>query len=560
MKYYSGQLGFLYQRRDARRNLSALLLFIGVLVGMVLTYSVVFHYIMMIEGREFSWITGVYWTLTVMSTLGFGDITFESDLGRAFSILVLLSGIVFLLILLPFTIIQFFYAPWLAAQALARTPTELPNASGHVLLTHDDAVTRVLGRKLKQFGHPYYLLVSDREEAARLHDEGHPVVVGDFDDPETYTRVRADKAALIVATNNDMVNTHIVFTVRGISPEVPVVATANSIDSVDIMELAGATKVFRLGHQMGQALVRCIVGGDAISHVVGNVEEVQIAEANAARTPMVGKTLREAGLREIGVSVLGLWNRGEFEPATADTVIGENSILMLAGSRDQLEAYDEAFVIYNVSVDPIVIIGAGRVGRAAAASLKARGIDYRIIDKIPERAVQCEQSIEGDAADIKILKSAGIEKAPAVLITTHDDDLNVYLTIYCRSLRPDIQIITRSTLEWNVAAMHRAGADFVMSYASMGATSMFNLVRRSHIVAIAEGLEVFRILVPAALDNTTIVDCGIREGTGCSIVAVGKGDGFEINPSASTLLSVGMELVLVGNAESEQRFLDQFSA
>jgi transaldolase / glucose-6-phosphate isomerase len=36
------------------------------------------------EGREHSWITGVYWTLTVMSTLGFGDITFETDLGRLF--------------------------------------------------------------------------------------------------------------------------------------------------------------------------------------------------------------------------------------------------------------------------------------------------------------------------------------------------------------------------------------------------------------------------------------------------------------------------------------------
>nr|MBF0222247.1 hypothetical protein [Desulfobulbaceae bacterium] len=36
---------------------------------------------MMYEGREFSWITGFYWTLTVMSTLGFGDITFQTDLG-----------------------------------------------------------------------------------------------------------------------------------------------------------------------------------------------------------------------------------------------------------------------------------------------------------------------------------------------------------------------------------------------------------------------------------------------------------------------------------------------
>ena len=52
---------------------------------------------MLFEVKEFSWITGFYWTLTVMSTLGFGDITFATDLGRIYSIIVLMSGIVFLL-------------------------------------------------------------------------------------------------------------------------------------------------------------------------------------------------------------------------------------------------------------------------------------------------------------------------------------------------------------------------------------------------------------------------------------------------------------------------------
>jgi hypothetical protein len=62
------------------------------------------------EGKEYSWITGFYWTLTVMTTLGFGDITFTTDLGKIFSIVVLLSGVIFLLVLLPFTFIQFFFA------------------------------------------------------------------------------------------------------------------------------------------------------------------------------------------------------------------------------------------------------------------------------------------------------------------------------------------------------------------------------------------------------------------------------------------------------------------
>lgn len=140
---------------------------------MVTVYSALFHVLMVFEGREHSWITGFYWTLTVMTTLGFGDITFTSDAGRAFSIIVLLSGMVFLLILLPFTFIEFFYAPWMRAQAEARAPRQLPeSASGHVILTNLDPVSNALIQKLSQYGYPYTLLVYDLDEALRLHDLG----------------------------------------------------------------------------------------------------------------------------------------------------------------------------------------------------------------------------------------------------------------------------------------------------------------------------------------------------------------------------------------------------
>jgi voltage-gated potassium channel len=77
-----------------------------------------------VEGVEHSWVTGFYWVLTVMSTLGFGDITFQSDVGRLFSIVVLVTGIVMLLIVLPFAFIRFFYAPWLEAQIRIPGPSD----------------------------------------------------------------------------------------------------------------------------------------------------------------------------------------------------------------------------------------------------------------------------------------------------------------------------------------------------------------------------------------------------------------------------------------------------
>lgn len=559
MKTFASQLVNMLRQRRQKRNIALLMRFLGVLVGMVIVYSVAFHYIMAYEGRSYSVVTGFYWTLTVMSTLGFGDITFESDLGRLFSIVVLLSGTLFLLVLLPFMFIQFFYAPWMEAQAAARTPRQLPpDTRGHVILTSYDAVTSALIRKLQDFDYGYVLIVPELPEAQRLADLGVRVLLGEIDDPETYSRARAGQAALIAATLTDPVNANIVFTVREVAPEIPIVATASDAASVKILQFAGATNVLLLGEMMGQSLARCTVGGDAVTHVVGHVDELLVAEANAARTPLVGKNLRENRLGDLGVKVIGIWERGKFVHAHPDTVVGPNTILVLVGSAAQLENYDENFAIYNVSTDPVLILGGGRIGRAAAHALAERGFEWRIVDLRPDRAIDPARTIIGNAADLGVLEQAGIRKAPAVIITTHDDNTNLYLTILCRQLRPDIQIITRATLDRNVGTQHRAGADFVQSYASIGADAMFNLIRKSRVMTIAEGLEVFRVPVPEVLDGVPIAQSRIRERTGCMIVAVRGDNGMEINPPAAATLHRAHELLLVADSESRAKYFEVF--
>ena len=84
MKFLPSQLAFFLQGKTTRRNIRALLRFLLSLVALITAYSVIFHYLMEAEGKSHSWVTGFYWTLTVMSTLGFGDITFHSDIGRLF--------------------------------------------------------------------------------------------------------------------------------------------------------------------------------------------------------------------------------------------------------------------------------------------------------------------------------------------------------------------------------------------------------------------------------------------------------------------------------------------
>jgi voltage-gated potassium channel len=560
MKFIPAQLAYFLQNRTAKRNLRSLRNFVAFLLAMMLTYGILFHFIMEAEGQRHSWVSGFYWTLVTMTTLGFGDIVFESDLGRAFSMLVLGSGVLFLLVVLPFAFIQFFYAPWLEAQSRSRAPRSVPaDLSGHVIVTHYDAVGISLIERLRYHGRRYLVLEPDLNRALEIFDEGANVVLGERDDIETYRRLRAQHAAMVVANGDDYVNTNTAFTVRELSDTVPIVTIARAPESLDILELAGSTQVVHLPEMLGRSLARRALGGDVRANLIGRFGELLIAEAPVMGTPWVGKKLGESRLREAtGLTVVGTWERGSFEIPSPATVMESTTVLLLAGSEEQLSRFSDLTAIYNVSEAPVLILGGGRVGRAVAHALRLRDIPYVIIEKDPSRVHHAHTYIQGSAADIECLEKAGIHDAPTTIVTTNDDATNIYLTIYCRRLRPDMQIISRATLERNVSTLHRAGADFVMSYASMGANAIYNVLEQGDVVMLAEGIDVFRVPVPEPLAGRTLVHAGIRETTGCSVVAIEREGSMIINPEPDVPLPTDAELILIGTTDGERQFVERY--
>jgi Trk K+ transport system NAD-binding subunit len=548
-------------RAQRRRQLKTVLLLGLVFVAMVAVFSTAFHELMDHEGRSYSWPTSVYWTLTTMTTLGFGDITFESDAGRIFSIVVLLSGSTFLLVMLPFVFIQFVFTPWMAERERRRTPREAPaQIRDHLLLTANGPVEAALVERAVQADVAYVMIVDDPVEAGRLHDEGVTVMLGALDDPETYRRAHVDRADLVVATRNDPTNTNIAFTVREIAPDVDIIASANSPASVDILEIAGANRVVQLGDILGSAMAARTLGLDGRSNVIGEIAGLLIAEAGAGGSDLVGKSLAEAQLRSrLGVGIVGVWNRGRFEIATADTVVDGSTMLLLAGTAEQLAAYDRHHAgIGDVGRQHKIIIGGGRVGRAAGEAFAAEGMSYTVVEQLPDRERPGIPYVIGDAADRAVLDEAGLDRAGAVLITTHDDDINVYLTRYLRGLRPDIRIVSRARLDRNVTTLYRAGADSVLSYAATGSAAIWNHFRGTETVLVSEGLNVFRTPIPRQLVGKSLADAHVYRRTGCNVVAVDRGTTVEGNPDPHVPLPSDGELVLVATDEAEARFSEEY--
>lgn len=517
---------------------------------------------MIYEGQEHSWVTGFYWTLSTMSTLGYGDISFVTDAGRLFSILVLLSGIIFMLVILPFAFIELFYEPWMASRAASQVPRRVPaGMKDHVILTFYGPVAVALIEKLKQFNYPYVVVLPELEEVVSLRSKGIDTMFGELNDPETYRRANVEEAAMVATTRSSIVNTSVVFTVRGITSRTPVIATARDESAVGVLKLAGCSRVLDLTRLIAEALSRRAIGGYQFAHVVGQIDDLFIAEVDSNRTTLVGKAFLEAQWAT-SVSIVGFWERGNFEIGQTESMIQPNTVLVMAGSRKQLKEFDKTFRAEEAlsETKPVIIIGGGRVGRSTAVSLKRRGIDYRIVEQQLDRIGESSKYIHGSAADKSVLERAGIEDAPTVIITTHDDESNIYLTIFCRLLRPDIQIINRSTIESNVAVLHRAGADIVMSYASMGANALFNLLQRSDLLMIAEGLDVFKVRVPLELAGKTLAEANFRQRTHCTVVGIDTNGKTDTRLSPDTIFPATAEIVLIGTPAGETEFLKLYPA
>ena len=531
MKFLTSQLTYLLTEHESRRNLKSLLKYLSFLGGTVLLYSVLFHAMMFYEGQHHTWFTGLYWTLTVMSTLGYGDITFHTDAGRLFSIVVLLSGILLLLIVLPFTFVRFLYAPWLEAQLRLRAPREAAaDAHDHVIVCRYDDLARGLIERLSEQEIPCYVIEPDAAKAAALHGEGVSVVMGDVDASSTYAALRTSDARLVVANLDDATNTNITLTVRENHPEVRVVALAEDKDSVDVLELSGATAVLPLKHRLGEQLASRVTVGTIQAHPVGRYKNLVIAEFPVHDTPLVGRSVADTRLRQLtGLNLVAYSERGNLHPARADTVLPENGVAVVVGTEDQIASLDALFVIYEPNENPVLVLGGGKVGRAVTRALKKRDVAVHIVDRdsnlVPTLAQVADRVFSGDAADLDVIMKAGVAQAPSVVLTTNDDSINAFLAIYCRRLNPQIRIISRITHERNLEAIYRAGADFVLSYATLGVTSLLSIVHDRELVLAGEGVDLFVEPVPAALAGKTLGESGIGAETGLNVIAVEKPDG-----------------------------------
>lgn len=83
-----------------------------------------------------------------------------------------------------------------------------------------------------------------------------------------------------------------------------------------------------------------------------------------------------------------------------------------------------------------IVIGAGTLGSHIAATMSKSGHDVIVIDITEDSFRRLDESfsgynVVGDATDLSVLESSNIKEAKSVVLTTDDDNVNIYLAHVC---------------------------------------------------------------------------------------------------------------------------------
>jgi len=118
--------------------------------------------------------------------------------------------------------------------------------------------------------------------------------------------------------------------------------------------------------------------------------------------------------------------------------------------------------------------------------------------------------------------------------------------------------VSRITHERNLEAIHRAGADFVLSYVTLGAEAVYSAIKDKRLVVLGEGVDLFARDVPPVLDGHTLAESEIGARTGLNVVAIEHDDTFITALTGDTTLPTGCRLLMVGSEAQAEAFVEAF--
>ena len=533
------------------------LIYVVILVGVMLGYAAAYDAGMsLFEDSPIGFLHALQVVVETFTTTGYGsDAPWSSAAMNLLVIVMDLTGVVLIFLALPVLVFPLF------EEAMSTT---VPAAAEEDLTDHVVVCTltprgETLVDELDSWNVDYLILEPDRERARDRYEEGYDVIHADPQSVDGLEAARLPAARALVADDTDPVNTSIVLTAKEVAEDVRTVSVVDDPERERYHRLAGADDVLSPRALLGEGLAAKVTTG--VSTELGEAIEVgedfEVAELPIHRgSELVGRTIAESGIRErAGANVIGAWFRGEFEsPPDPDAVLDGGTVLLVSGRERQIERLKDMTLsaVRSFRRGRTVVVGHGEVGRTISDALTGADVSHVVMDHVEDPSVD----VVGDATDPDALARAGIEDAHTVILALPDDTLTEFAILVARDLNSSIELIARAEETENVQKMYRAGADYVLSLATVSGRMLAStILEDEEVISLDKQVEVIRTHAPG-LVGRTLGEADVRARTGCTVVGVERDGEVVTDLGPEFRIREGDELVIAGTDEGTNRFTE----
>ena len=298
--------------------------------------TLAFH---LLEG--WSILDSLYVTVQTLTTVGFGDLTPQTTLGRVFATVFMMIGVGVVIYALTSTVQTIVHSELFARYGHSRKMSKLQD---HFIICGAGRVGSHLIRSLRAVDGVFLVIESDQPKCEALMDMGIPVLIRDATLEESLIEAGVEHArGLASCLPDDADNVYVVLTARDLNPKIHIVARAAEEQAESKLIRAGANRVVAPtiigGHRMAMALTKPAVG-DFLDSVTANDLELGFEQLEVDPvSKLVGRKLSESVIRsELNIVIVSIRrNDGEliFNPS-GETKIESGDVLIAIGNEESL--------------------------------------------------------------------------------------------------------------------------------------------------------------------------------------------------------------------------------
>lgn len=327
------------------------LIFLLILYCLIVFFSATVIYVFEGNGSNSqitNYFDAVYWAFVTVATIGYGDITPNTEIGRF---------IVYLLIIAGLTAAAFFTAIVTSAMTAKldyikrnKILSKAMKLKNYILICGYGRTSHILIENLISNNHEVVIIENDLKQATKAIENGLNVICDDACDIELLKDIGIvhNIEKVIVLTNDDTINLSIILSVRSVNSNIPIIARCNSYKTKNKLKLAGANKIVELNSSaslVAMGYLSSPIAYEAMDDLLidykgANINELEILNSS----PFIGKYLSDIDFVKFHLTFIGLCKNNDktnliFNPDLKETIIEAKDFLLILGYKRTINEF-----------------------------------------------------------------------------------------------------------------------------------------------------------------------------------------------------------------------------